>query len=122
MTDQKVHLLGMLTEAIHTPLMSDRALSLENASYVYRTMADLGNEIEFKPDGIMAKRADQVLHEAASMLETIKTDGLFKTLEMCRFANVKRPQNGGKGLDGVAGKQEGYFNPFIELMQQGGKA
>jgi beta-lysine 5,6-aminomutase alpha subunit len=26
-TNQKVHLLGMLTEAIHTPLMSDRALS-----------------------------------------------------------------------------------------------
>ena len=32
-TNQKVHLLGMLTEAIHTPLMSDRALSIENASY-----------------------------------------------------------------------------------------
>ncbi len=30
-TGQKVHLLGMLTEAIHTPFMSDRALSIENA-------------------------------------------------------------------------------------------
>jgi len=122
MTSQKVHLLGMLTEAIHTPLMSDRALSIENASYIYRTMADLGDEIEFKSDGIMAKRADQVLREAATMLENIKRDGLFKTLEMGRFAGVKRPLNGGKGLDGVATKQEGYFNPFIELMQQGGKA
>ena len=28
-TGQKVHLLGMLTEAIHTPFMSDRALSIE---------------------------------------------------------------------------------------------
>jgi beta-lysine 5,6-aminomutase alpha subunit len=122
MTNQKVHLLGMLTEAIHTPLMSDRALSIENASYIYRTMADFGDEIEFKSDGIMAKRADQVLHEAASMLEGIKKDGLFKTLELGRFAGVKRPLNGGKGLDGVATKQDGYFNPFIELMQQGGKA
>ncbi|KAF1081178.1 MAG: L-beta-lysine 5,6-aminomutase alpha subunit [Candidatus Rifleibacterium amylolyticum] len=122
MTNQKVHLLGMLTEAIHTPLMSDRALSIENASYIYRTMADLGDEIEFKSDGIMAKRADQVLREAATMLEGIRKDGLFKTLEMGRFAGVKRPLNGGKGLDGVATKQDGYFNPFIELMQQGGKA
>jgi beta-lysine 5,6-aminomutase alpha subunit len=122
MTNQKVHLLGMLTEAIHTPLMSDRALSIENASYIYRTMADLGDEIEFKSDGIMAKRADQVLREAATMLEGIRKDGLFKTLELGRFAGVKRPQNGGKGLDGVATIQEGYFNPFIELMQQGGKA
>ncbi|PKL47465.1 MAG: D-lysine 5,6-aminomutase subunit alpha [Candidatus Riflebacteria bacterium HGW-Riflebacteria-2] len=122
MTGQKVHLLGMLTEAIHTPLMSDRALSIENARYIFNTMADLGNEIEFKSGGIMEQRANQVLREAVAMLETIRSDGLFKTLEMGRFAGVKRPLNGGKGLDGVATKQDGYFNPFIELMQQGGKA
>ncbi|PKL41583.1 MAG: D-lysine 5,6-aminomutase subunit alpha [Candidatus Riflebacteria bacterium HGW-Riflebacteria-1] len=122
MTGQKVHLLGMLTEAIHTPLMSDRALSIENARYIFNTMADLGDEIEFKNDGIMANRANQVLREAAAMLETIRRDGLFKTLEMGRFAGVKRPLTGGKGLDGVATKQDSYFNPFIELMQQGGKA
>ncbi|MBU1106564.1 MAG: lysine 5,6-aminomutase subunit alpha [Candidatus Riflebacteria bacterium] len=122
MTGQKVHLLGMLTEAIHTPLMSDRALSIENARYIFNTMADLGDEIEFKSDGIIASRANQVLREACAMLETIKHDGLFKTLEMGKFAGVKRPLNGGKGLDGVATKQEGYFNPFIELMQQGGKS
>ena len=29
LTGQKLHLLGMLTEAIHTPFMSDRALSIE---------------------------------------------------------------------------------------------
>lgn len=121
-TGQKIHLLGMLTEAIHTPLMSDRALSIENATYIARTMADLGDEIEFKSDGIMANRVNHVVKEAAAMLETIRRDGLFKTLEMGKFAGVKRPQTGGKGLDGVAPKQDGYFNPFIELMQQGGKA
>ena len=36
MTNQKVHLLGMLTEAIHTPFMSDRALSIENAKYIFK--------------------------------------------------------------------------------------
>lgn len=118
-TGQKVHLLGMLTEAIHTPLMSDRALSIENARYIFNTMADLGDEIEFKKGGIIANRANQVLNEACEMLETIKKDGLFKTLEMGRFAGVKRPFTGGKGLDGVVEKSPDYFNPFIELMLQG---
>ncbi|MDD3001953.1 MAG: lysine 5,6-aminomutase subunit alpha [Candidatus Riflebacteria bacterium] len=118
-TKQKVHLLGMLTEAIHTPLMSDRALSIENATYIANTMADLGDEIEFKSGGIMAKRANEVLASACSMLEEIKKDGLFKTLEMGKFAGVKRPLNGGKGLNGVLRKQDGYFNPFIEIMLKG---
>ncbi len=34
--------------AIHTPFMSDRALAIENAQYIFRTMKDLGEEIEFK--------------------------------------------------------------------------
>ncbi len=121
LTGQKLHLLGMLTEAIHTPLMSDRALSIENARYIFNTMADLGDEIEFKENGIITRRANQVLDEACGMLETIRRDGLFKTLEMGRFAGVKRPFNGGKGLDGVVEKQGSYFNPFVELMLKGGQ-
>ncbi len=119
LTGQKIHLLGMMTEAIHTPLMSDRALSIENASYIFNTMAELGNEIEFKKDGIMSKRADEVLHKACDMLATIKSEGLFKTLEQGKFAGVKRPINGGKGLNGVAEKHTDYYNPFIEMMLKG---
>lgn len=119
LTGQKIHLLGMMTEAIHTPLMSDRALSIENASYIFNTMAELGNEIEFKKDGIMSKRADEVLHKACDMLATIKSEGLFKTLEQGKFAGVKRPINGGKGLNGVAEKHADYYNPFIEMMLKG---
>ena len=48
LTGQKLHLLGMLTEAIHTPFMSDRALSIENAQYIFRTMKDLGDELTYK--------------------------------------------------------------------------
>lgn len=122
LTGQKLHLLGMMTEAIHTPLMSDRALSIENASYIFNTMADLGNEIEFKKDGIMAKRAGEVLHKACEMLAQIKEEGLFKTLEQGKFAGVKRPINGGKGLNGVAEKHKDYYNPFIEMMLKGERA
>ncbi|HNW10655.1 MAG TPA: lysine 5,6-aminomutase subunit alpha [Candidatus Rifleibacterium sp.] len=120
LTNQKLHLLGMLTEAIHTPLMSDRALSIENARYIFNTMADLGDELEFKKDGIITTRANQVLNEACNMLENIRRDGLFKTLEQGKFAGVKRPFTGGKGLDGVVEKQSGYFNPFVDMMLKGG--
>jgi beta-lysine 5,6-aminomutase alpha subunit len=116
LTGQKIHLLGMLTEAIHTPFMSDRALAIENAKYIFNTMEDLGSEITFKKDGIMERRADEVLNKACELLHQIEKEGLFKTLEKGIFAGVKRPIDGGKGLEGVAEKASQYFNPFIELM------
>ena len=121
MTNQKVHLLGMLTEAIHTPFMSDRALSIENAKYIFNNMEDFGNDIEFKKDGIMVNRAKEVLEKAAELLKTIEEIGIFKTLEGGIFAGIKRPLDGGKGLAGVFEKDSSYFNPFIELMLGGNR-
>ncbi len=121
LTGQKIHLLGMMTEAIHTPFMSDRALSIENARYVFNTMKDLGEEMTFKPDGIMAHRADEVLTKAADLLEKIQHDGLFATLEHGTFADIKRMRDGGKGLNGVVLRAEGYYNPFLTLLEGGTK-
>ncbi len=121
LTGQKIHLLGMMTEAIHTPFMSDRALSIENARYVFNTMKDLGEEMTFKPDGIMAHRADEVLTKAADLLEKIEHDGLFATLEHGTFADIKRMRDGGKGLNGVVLRAEGYYNPFLTLLEGGTK-
>jgi beta-lysine 5,6-aminomutase alpha subunit len=119
LTGQKIHLLGMLTEAVHTPFMSDRALSIENAQYIFHTMRHLGEDLEFKQDGIMQRRADEVLRKAADLLSEIEQIGLFSTLENGIFADIKRPKNGGKGLDGVVGKTPEYFNPFVEAMRGG---
>jgi beta-lysine 5,6-aminomutase alpha subunit len=121
MTGQKIHLLGMLTEAIHTPFMSDRALSIENAQYIFNNMADFGSEISYKEDGIIQRRAQEVLNKACGLLSEIESEGLFRTLEQGKFAGVKRPIDGGKGLDGVVEKDKNYFNPFIELMLGGRK-
>ena len=117
LTNQKLHLLGMMTEAIHTPFMSDRALSIENAQYIFRTMKDLGSELTFKEGGIIRSRANEVLTKATELLKEIETLGLFTTLERGIFADVKRPKDGGKGLAGVVLKDEHYFNPFIEVMK-----
>ena len=118
LTNQKIHLLGMMTEAIHTPFMSDRALAIENAQYIFRTMADLGNDIEFKEGGIIRTRAAEVLQKAADLLAEIERIGLFATLEKGVFADIRRPLDGGKGLDGVTKKSDRYFNPFIEEMRK----
>ena len=122
LTGQKIHLLGMRTEAIHTPFMSDRALAIENAQYIFRTMADFGSEIEFKEGGIIRSRAAEVLQKAADLLGEIEQMGLFATLEKGVFADIKRPLDGGKGLEGVVRKADGYFNPFIEEMRKEEKA
>ncbi len=119
---QRIHLLGMLTEAIHTPFMSDRALAIANARYIATSMADFGDDIEFRQGGIMEQRANTVLDLALDLLQNIRKDGLFRTLEEGRFAGIKRPFEGGKGLSGVVFKEDHYLNPFVTLLWEQSKA
>ncbi|MGI6478805.1 MAG: lysine 5,6-aminomutase subunit alpha [Salinivirgaceae bacterium] len=116
-TGQGIQLLGMLTEAVHTPFMSDRYLAIENAKYIFNNMKDLGSEVEFKEGGIIRNRAKEVLENAIKLLEVLETEGLFNALEQGKFGAVKRPRTGGKGLDGVVERGANYSNPFIELMK-----
>ena len=116
-THQGLQLLGMPTEAIHTPFMSDRYLSIENARYIFNNMKNIGEEMEFKEGGICRQRAHLVLDNTIKLLEELVKEGLFTALEKGIFGDVKRPKNGGKGLAGVTLKSENYFNPFIELMK-----
>ena len=121
MTNQGIQLLGMLTEAIHTPHLHDRYLSIENAKYIFNNARHLSEEIEFKENGRIQQRASEVLDKASELLSQIEKEGLFQTIEQGKFGGVKRMRDGGKGLDGVSKKDSGYFNPFIELMLGGDK-
>lgn len=116
-TSQGLQLLGMPTEAIHTPFMSDRFLSIENAKYIFNNMKSIGDEMEFKEGGIIRNRAKAVLDNAISLLEQMTSEGLFNALEKGIFGDVKRSRVGGKGLDGVVEKGANYMNPFINLMK-----
>ena len=114
-----LQLLGMLTEAIHTPHMHDRYLSIENAQYIFNNMRDIGSDVYYKEGGIIQSRAQLVLDKADKLLEEIVEEGLFSTIEQGKFGGVKRPRDGGKGLAGVCVKDDEYFNPFIPLMLGG---
>ena len=116
-THQGLQLLGMPTEAIHTPFMSDRYLSIENAKYIFGNMKSIGDEMEFKKGGIIQSRAQKVLDDTIELLDKLQTEGLFTALEKGIFGDVKRSKTGGKGLDGVVRKGENYFNSFIPLMK-----
>ena len=118
-THQGLQLLGMPTEAIHTPHLQDRMLSIENAKYIFNNAKDIGDEVEFKKDGIIQKRAHEVLAKAEDLLRDIDREGIFETIEKGKFGGVKRSFTGGKGLAGVVEKDERYFNPFIDLMLGG---
>ncbi|MCU4175676.1 lysine 5,6-aminomutase subunit alpha [Carboxylicivirga sp. N1Y90] len=116
-TNQGILLLGMLTEAIHTPFMQDRFLAVENARYILNSTKDFSNDIEFKKDGIMQTRAQDVLDQTIEFLENINQQGLFDSIENKMFAEVSRPKHGGKGFDGVTEKAKDYFNPVYKYLE-----
>jgi beta-lysine 5,6-aminomutase alpha subunit len=118
LTQQNIHLLGMMTEAIHTPWMQDRFLAIQNARYVFGNLRDLHAEIEFTPGGQIERRAQQVLAETAALLQDIEQIGLPAAIARGTFADISRTLTGGKGLDGVVPKAADYHNPFPALMRQ----
>jgi len=117
MTGQGVQLLGMMTEAIHTPHLVDRAIAIENAEYIFNATRNFTDEIELKKDGFINQRANYVLDEAIEFLGRVSKKGLFSAMADGEFADIKRTETGGKGLSGVFKKSEDYFNPFMERMQ-----
>ncbi len=118
LTGQSIQLLGMLTEAIHTPFLHDRTLAIQNARYVFNNARHLGEEIEFRKDGRIQKRADDVLLETTRMLEDISEKGLMDSITRGVFANISRTPEGGKGADGVIEKEPNYLNPFLEIFKK----
>lgn len=118
LTGQSIQLLGMLTEAAHTPFLQDRALSIANAKYIFNNARHLGEELIFRPDGRIQQWADRVLKEAAEMLDDIAEKGLMRSIEDAVFASISRPADGGKGADGVIPRKNIYRNPFAERMME----
>jgi len=115
-TDQNIHLLGMLTEAIHTPFMMDRFLAVDNARYVMNNMESFYDEVEFKEGGIVRTRAAEVLDRTLEFLKETSAIGLFDAIAKGDFADVKRPKDGGKGLEGIVKKGPRYWNPFEDHL------
>lgn len=77
--------------------------------------------------GVQGRRTDPQtcqggVDKATALLERLEKGGLFSALEKGIFADIKRPMNGGKGLEGVSSKGRNYYNPFVEIMKNGSRA
>ena len=119
-TGQGIHLAGILTEAIHTPFMQERYQSLRSVDYVFNIARALGDEIAFKEDGFVVKRARQVLDETEQFLTEVRDTTLMEAIARGRFANIRRAVDGGSGLRGVFEKGADYSNPVMKQLEQDG--
>ena len=117
LTGQGILLVGMMTEAVVTPFLSDRDLALQNVRYVLDAAGGLTEDFHPPRGGFIENRANQVLAEAVGLLERITADGLLNAIADGTFGITKRPADRGKGLDGVIVKADGYDNPAVTLME-----
>jgi len=118
-TKQSIELIGMFSEAIHNPLLMDRYLSLKSARYVFNAARDLGDEIQWKPGGIVETRAKRVLEEAHRLLESVRADGIWDAIGQGAFGDIKRTRDGGKGHAGVVPRDPDYVNPILDVLEGG---
>ena len=124
MTGQDILLVGMMTEAVVTPFLSDRDLALQNVRYVLNAAGGLSEDFHPPRDGFIQTRARQVLSEAVDLLEKIVNDTgrsgdvpLLAAIGDGTFGLMKRPADKGKGLDGVVKRAPGYDNPATTLLE-----
>jgi beta-lysine 5,6-aminomutase alpha subunit len=113
-TGQSIHLLGMLTEALHTPFLHDRWLAIEQAKTIRKNARHLREEMTFLPGGRIVRRAREVLSGAEEILGRVAGHGLFAALSEGIFADTRRRIDGGRGYDGVVRRDPAYANPFME--------
>jgi beta-lysine 5,6-aminomutase alpha subunit len=118
LTGQGILLVGMMTEAVVTPWLSDRDLALQNVRYVLNAVGDLHEDFRPARGGFIERRAQQVLEETNQLLEQIleHDDGLLDAIADGTFGLMKRPADAGRGLEGVAAKSDAYFNPASEIL------
>lgn len=117
LTNQSIELLGMFSEAVHTPLLMDRYLSLKSAKYVFGAARHLSDEIEWKPDGRIASRAKEILSGAHELLVDVQRRSIWTAIAEGVFADVKRTRTGGKGHAGVVARDARYTNPLLLALE-----
>lgn len=117
LTGQGILLVGMMTEAVVTPWLSDRDIALQNVRYVLGACGGLHEDFVPAHGGFIQQRAGQVLGEAVELLEEIVDDTLLNAIADGTFGIMKRPANRGKGLDGVAKHEPDYYNPATEILE-----
>ena len=118
-TSQTIHLVGILSEGVHTPFLHDRFQSIKNAKYVMNYAATFNEEFEPRPNGVLNSRASQVMISARNILKRIEVSGVFNAIESGDFGDVSRPRNRGVGSETTFRKGKNYVNVLdTDLFQE----
>ena len=120
MTGQSILLIGMMTEA------STRR-SCETATWPWKHPVHAARRRPSAPRSgpnptVRRERARQVLAEAIDLLHTIGSQGLLTAIAEGTFGVTRRPADGGRGLDGVVARADGYYNPAAQLLESAGSS
>ncbi|RBY78737.1 lysine 2,3-aminomutase [Geodermatophilus sp. TF02-6] len=120
LTGQGILLVGMMTEAVVTPWLSDRDLALRNVRYVLDAAGGLVEDFAPPAGGFIDRRAHTVLTEAVALLQRIAEhpQGLIQAIADGTFGTTRRPPDGGRGLDGVVALDPDACNPALELLEE----
>ena len=124
MTGQGILLVGMMTEAVVTPFLSDRDLALQNVRYVLNAAGGLTEDFHPPRDGFIQTRAREVLGESVELLERIVDDGLLpgdRRRDVRPDEAARRPGQGprrGRG-EGHAGRAGTTTRPSRCLEDRG---
>ncbi len=117
---QEIMLLGMLTEALHTPLLQDRYLSIKNAKYVFEASPRPRRRGRLQPGGKIEQRANDQLRKAAEQLEHVPR---HRPVQGARGRRVRRREARPAGRARLRGSLQGradYFNPFFAALREAG--
>ena len=125
LTGQSILLVGMMTEAVVTPFLSDRDIALQNVRYVLSAAGGLREDFRPPRGGFIQARARHVLGEAIDLLRRIvETDPsaqapLLSAIADGTFGQMRRTADAGKGLDGVFRRNSAYYNPVLDFLEEG---
>ena len=104
LTGQGILLVGMMTEAVVTPWLSDRDLALRNVRYVLNAAGNLAEDFAPPPGRLHRPPGHTVLARGgrpARAGSPTTPRACIQAIADGTFGITKRPPDGGKGLDGV---------------------
>ena len=119
MTDQSILLIGMMTEGIHTPFLSDRDLALENVRYVRAGRGPAGRELPARARRVRRAARSAGARRGGGPAAPDHGEGLLNAIADGTFGVTRRPADGGRGLDGVISGRRATSTRRSEFLRAG---
>lgn len=91
---------------------------LKSAALATQNMRTLGDEIQFNPNGKIARRAHIIIENTLKSLLKLEHTGLWEVLAKGQLG-AKAEHEKEIGLDGVFQKERNYYNPLEETLKSG---